>query len=218
MVRTRFAAWGAAISLLPVVALAQNQGSLEERLRTQLRTLNAQNQQLQAEKASVQSALRTAESERDAARKELAATQGELDTSRQRSQGLAARQRKVEEAAAAQARQADEKREASQQLARTLEQQLATTTQERAKLADGLRERDAHLQSCSAMNARLLATGREILDVYEHFDVADALGYHQPFAGGMRVRLENEAQAFGDKLYENKFDPRAATGAPKLSQ
>ena len=207
-------AWCAVLCAIPVAALAQAQGSLEDRLRTQLRTLNAQNQQLQAEKSTMHAALRGAEADRDAARKELAGLRGDLDAARQRAQGLAARQRQVEEGAAAQARAADEKREASQQAARTLQQQLTATTQERGKLADALRERDAQLQACGTRNANLLATGKEILAAYERFDIADAVALRQPLAAGMRVRLENAAQDYGDRLHENRFDPRAATGVP----
>lgn len=204
--------------LLPATVAAQNQGTIEERLRAQLRTLNAQNQQLQAEKSSMQTALRNAEGERDVARKDLLAVQGDLEASRQRAQGLAARQRQVEESAAAQARQAEGKREASEQTARGLQQQLSTSTRDKEKLTQTLQNRETQLQSCGAMNTRLVATGKEILRAYEQFDVVDAIAYRQPFAAGMRVRLENEAQSYGDKLHENQFDPRAAVGVPKTPQ
>jgi len=218
MLRTRWVRWALAVCLLPAAAFAQNQGTLEERLRTQLRTLNAQNQQLQAEKSSMQTALRAAEGERDAARKELVAAQGDLEASRQRAQGLVARQRHVEEKAAEQARQADERREASQQVARGMQQQLNTTMRDKEMLSRTLHERETQLQSCSAMNKRLIDTGKEILRAYEQFDVVDALAYRQPFAAGMRVRLENEAQAYADKLYGNQFDPRAAPQSQKTTQ
>lgn len=199
---------------LHVAAHAQSQGTLEERLRTQLRTLNAQNQQMSAERATLQASLRTAEGERDAARKELAGMKDELESSKQRAQGLAARQHQVEASAAAQTRQAEAKRDEQQQAARTLQQQLAGMTQERGRTADALRERDAQLQRCSAMNTDLQATAKEILDAYERFDVADAVSFRQPFAAKARVKLESQAQAYGDKLYDNKFDPRAVNVAP----
>lgn len=214
----RWTRWCLVACLLPSWAAAQSQGTLEERLRTQLRTLSAQNQQLQAEKSSMQTALRTAEGERDSARKDLSAVQGDLEASRQRTQALAARQRHVEESAAAQTRQAEDKRETSEQAARSLQQQLNTTTRDKESLTQTLHERDAQLKSCGAMNVRLVAIGKEILRAYEQFDVVDAIAYRQPFAAGMRIRLETEAQSYGDKLHENQFDPRAAATAPKTQQ
>ncbi|WP_084085760.1 hypothetical protein [Cupriavidus sp. USMAA2-4] len=213
--RTRSVLCAVAACLLPALALAQAQGTLEERLRAQLRTLNGQNQQLQADKASAQAAQRAAEGERDAARKALAVLQDELDASRQRAQGLAARQRQVEAAAAAQAREAQGQRDSAQQAAREQRQQLAAAAQEQTRLAETLHGQEARLARCNAMNARLQATAKEILAAYERIDVLDALAYRQPFAASARVKLERQVQDFGDRLHEDRFDPRAEVPAAR---
>jgi hypothetical protein len=41
--------------------------------------------------------------------------------------------------------------------------------------------------------------------------MGDLISARQPFAAKARVRLDNAAQAFGDKLYDQRFDPRQAT-------
>lgn len=49
-----------------------------------------------------------------------------------------------------------------------------------------------------------------MLAAYEKVDIADVMKMRQPFAGSARVRFEELAQAYGDRLYESQFD--APTG------
>ena len=58
--------------------------------------------------------------------------------------------------------------------------------------------------------------GQEVIAAYENLDMGDVLSSRQPFAAKARVKLETAAQAFGDKLYDQRFDPRAnqATANP----
>ncbi|MCY1561968.1 hypothetical protein D9M68_992960 [compost metagenome] len=62
--------------------------------------------------------------------------------------------------------------------------------------------------------------GQEVLRAYETVDLGSVLASRQPFAAQSRVKFEQIAQQYGDKLYEGKFDVRAvnapapATAAP----
>ena len=51
--------------------------------------------------------------------------------------------------------------------------------------------------------------GQEILKAYETVDLGSVLASRQPFAAQSRVKFEQIAQQYGDKLYEGKFDVRA---------
>ena len=51
--------------------------------------------------------------------------------------------------------------------------------------------------------------GQEVIAAYENIEAGDVFASRQPFAAKARVKLENAAQSFGDRLYEQRFDPRA---------
>ncbi|MNW17490.1 hypothetical protein D3C71_2166960 [compost metagenome] len=44
--------------------------------------------------------------------------------------------------------------------------------------------------------------GKDILNAYERISTGDILALKQPFAGKARVQFEEQAQAYGDKLYD----------------
>ena len=57
-----------------------------------------------------------------------------------------------------------------------------------------------------------MPSGRR-LDAYENVGIGTVIASRQPFAAKARVKYEQIAQEYGDKLYEGKFDPRAAAAA-----
>ena len=81
--------------------------------------------------------------------------------------------------------------------------------QEQQKLGGNLQtqldEARQAIGTCSARNQRLYEVSQEILSAYEHVDMGTVIGARQPFAAAARVKLENAAQAYGDKLYEQRF-------------
>jgi len=80
---------------------------------------------------------------------------------------------------------------------------------ERQRLATEAATHRTAIAQCEAKNAQLYAVGQEILKAYETVDLGSVLASRQPFAAQSRVKFEQIAQQYGDKLYEGKFDVRA---------
>ena len=59
--------------------------------------------------------------------------------------------------------------------------------------------------------------GQEVLRAYETMDMGSVFAARQPFAAQSRVKFEQIAQQYGDKLYEGRFDARAVN-APKPAE
>ncbi|HEY4145954.1 hypothetical protein [Pinirhizobacter sp.] len=191
------------LSLVFAGSVVAQPASLESRLRDQLRQLQGQVQDMQGQQAQLQSRNAALEAERDAARKEAEAARAELASSKGRSAGDAqalaserARQQTLQTTADRYKHDYDQSATAAR----------ATET-ERARLAGQLEQVNARLDTCAAKNIQLYDVGKEILDAYEHIDMGQVMSARQPFAASARVRLENAAQAFGDKLYDQRFDP-----------
>ncbi len=183
--------------------------SLEDQLRTQLREARSQLQDLQGQQAQWQAQQATAEQQRDQARKELEQAKAELAKLRGSSAGNTAaiaaeradRQRADAEAQRVQKAYSEAATKAQQQEARN----TTLTTQSNAL--------QNQLGTCTAKNQQLYAIGNEILDAYSHLGFGSMLKSREPFAAAARVKLENAAQAYGDKLYEQRYDPHAAAPA-----
>ena len=80
------------------------------------------------------------------------------------------------------------------------------------QLTADLDARDEQLQQCTTRNHEMYQVAREVLDAYERIDVADVVKLRQPFASRARVKFEELAQSYGDRLYDTQFD---AALAPK---
>jgi colicin import membrane protein len=187
-------------------ASAQN-ASLESKLRDQLRDVRGQLQDLQGQQAQWQSQKAAVEQERDAARKEADAAKAELA-------GLKGQSSSAERALAAERAKQQGVQANVDKYKHDYDTASATarsTEAERARIAGELSMTKEKLDTCSAKNIQLYTVGKDILDAYEHVDMGDLISARQPFAAKARVRLDNAAQAFGDKLYEQRFDPRQAT-------
>ena len=77
-----------------------------------------------------------------------------------------------------------------------------TKESERAKLAGALAQRDEQVKSCVAKNREMYQAGKDILNAYERVSTGDMMAMRQPFARSARVKFEEQAQEYGDKLYD----------------
>lgn len=222
----------AALACTAGMAQAQQpQGqSMEERLRAQLRVTTSQLQQAQNELAALKAGqpaaapaaagAAPAKSELDALRKELAQSQAQLAAERHaRSQASAGTEQLRQQAQAT-------TEKAGAQIAQyrgaydELLKMARAAEAERQRLTTEAATQRTALAQCEAKNTQLYAVGQEILRAYETVDLGSVLASRQPFAAQSRVKFEQIAQQYGDKLYEGKFDVRAvnapAPGAPAV--
>lgn len=197
---------------------AQEQ-SMEERLRAQLRSVTSQLQQANNELALLKSGTGGAQAAAKAAPSpspDVEALKAELAQSRQQlSRERDARGRR--DADVQQAKETVDKAQAQVQQFRAAYNELLkmarTTETERQRLANEGAAQQAAVAQCELKNQQLYALGQEVLQAYEKMDMATMLAARQPFAAQSRVRLEQIAQEYGDRLYQGKFDARAATQA-----
>ena len=93
----------------------------------------------------------------------------------------------------------------------------------RAKLANDVIYLQRRVADQQSRNAAMFRTANEILTRYEHFGLGEALAAKEPFVGVSRVKLENLAQEYEDKLVEERIrdvdgEKRGATIETKKSQ
>lgn len=199
----RFAILCCIVCLLPLTAVHAQ--SLEEQLRAQLRDARSQLQDLQGNQAQWQAQKATLEQERDQAKKALEAAQAEL----KKPQGPSTH----DVAALATERAARESAEAENKRLQAIVADNEAKAREQAgrntSVATELSAAQAQVERCTAKNQQLYAVANEILDAYSHIGFGTVLSSREPFAASARVKLENAAQAYGDRLYEQRYDPRA---------
>lgn len=194
------------------VVMAQ-QASMEDRLRTQLRSTTQQLQQLQSQQAQLSAAKMAAETERDTLREQIEQLQANLGKAQGQAKALADEQEAVQAAARSEVSSARAQAGKVRTAFEALQQQATQVEAQRAALAADLAQRDAQLTQCTAKNEALYAAGKEILAAYESFSTADLLKIRQPFAGAARVHFDEHAQSLGDKLYDGRYVPNAAEPA-----
>jgi DNA repair exonuclease SbcCD ATPase subunit len=183
--------------------------SIEDRLRSQLRTTTQQLHDLQDTQAQLQANKAQAEQQRDKAQADLKQAQADLAAAKGNSGEAAAVQRSLAAEKASHAKD-------DEQLAkyRSAYEDLLTLSRsrdaERTQAEGQLKTAGTQLQACEAKNAQLYEVGHQILDAYEHVGFGTYLKSREPFAQSARVKYDEIAQDYGDKLYAGKFDPRAA--------
>lgn len=179
--------------------------TLEEQLRSQLADTRSQLQDLQSQQAQWQAEKTKLEQERDASRKELEAAKAELS----KNHAMSAQ----DTSALSSERTAREQAEAqAQQLQKTVADANAkehTQEEHNTDLTTQLTQSQAQVGTCTAKNQQLYKIGNEILDAYSHMTLGSMVASREPFAASERVKLDNAAQAYGDRLYEQRYDPRA---------
>ncbi len=193
--------------LVPVLAGVASAQSSDDSLRERLRQVTLQLRQVQDDQATLQAQKAAAEHERDDVKKQLAAAQAELARTKHEGNRVAAVQEDLAKTKDALAQ------------ATSSAQQSDT---ERQKLQTNVTNTTTLLEACESKNAELRKVGHEILDAYSQFDFGDALGANEPFIQQHRVELENQAQTFGDRIDNGRYDPRsirppAQTSAPAPS-
>ena len=224
----RSARWNAlalslCVGLAAVPALAQPGQSMEERLRAQLRITTGQLQQAQNELAVFKSGAPAAApqaapaagttAQADALKKELAQARAQLSGERtareqavENATQLRAQAQATTDKAAAQVTQYRDAYDGLLKMARA-------SDAERQHLAAQATQQKTALAQCEAKNLQLYAVGQEILRAYEAVDLGSVLASRQPFAAQSRVKFEQIAQQYGDKLYEGRFDARSVEAA-----
>lgn len=193
------------VLLASAAAQAQNQ-SMEERLRAQLRITTTQLQQAQNELAAFKGGAGPASTpaDIDKVKKDLASSQAAERQAREKLSGMKHQNQAELDKAHAQIAQYRGAYDELLKLARA-------TEAERQRLAG---ETTSHAQAalqCKAKNVQLYETGQEILRAYETLDMGSVMSARQPFAAQSRVKLDEIAQQYGDKLYEGRFEIGGST-------
>jgi chromosome segregation ATPase len=200
---------GAAASAGAQTPQGQGTGqSMEERLRNQLRITTTQLQDAQNELATLKAGkggaapgAPAAPSDIEALKKDLARSQAQLAEER--------RQRGKSEASEAALKQATGQVAQYKASYDQLLKLARTSEAERQRLSTEASFKQQAVAQCEAKNAALYAQGQEILHAYENVDVGTVLSSREPFATKSRVKYEQIAQEYGDKLYEGRFDERS---------
>ncbi|MFV0886177.1 DNA repair protein [Metapseudomonas otitidis] len=201
-----------ALGLVLLASSGAHAEGMEERLRTQLRSTTQQLQALQSEQAQAAAARSAAESQLSTAQAQIKRLEAELAKARQQSEQLAGQQAALHEAAQAQVAASNEQVGKFKQAYEELLTRARGVEAARVQLTGDLAARDEQLQQCTTRNHEMYQVAREVLDAYERIDVADVVKLRQPFASRARVKFEELAQSYGDRLYDTQFD---AALAPK---
>lgn len=201
-----------ALGLALLASSGAHAEGMEERLRTQLRSTTQQLQALQSEQAQAAAARSAAESQLSTAQAQIKRLEAELAKARQQNEQLAGQQAALHEAAQAQVAASNEQVGKFKQAYEELLTRARGVEAARVQLTGDLAARDEQLQQCTTRNHEMYLVAREVLDAYERIDVADVVKLRQPFASRARVKFEELAQSYGDRLYDTQFD---AALAPK---
>ncbi|WP_107331763.1 DNA repair protein [Metapseudomonas otitidis] len=201
-----------ALGLALLASSGAHAEGMEDRLRTQLRSTTQQLQALQSEQAQAAAARSAAESQLSSAQAQIKRLEAELAKARQQNEQLAGQQAALHEAAQAQVAASNEQVGKFKQAYEELLTRARGVEAARVQLTSDLAARDEQLQQCTTRNHEMYQVAREVLDAYERIDVADVVKLRQPFASRARVKFEELAQSYGDRLYDTQFD---AALAPK---
>ncbi|MDU9396943.1 DNA repair protein [Pseudomonas sp. zfem003] len=199
-----------ALGLALLASSGAHAEGMEERLRTQLRSTTQQLQALQSEQAQAAAARSAAESQLSTAQAQIKRLEAELAKARQQNEQLAGQQAALHEAAQAQVAASNEQVGKFKQAYEELLTRARGVEAARVQLTGDLAARDEQLQQCTTRNHEMYQVAREVLDAYERIDVADVVKLRQPFASRARVKFEELAQSYGDRLYDTQFDTALA--------
>jgi chromosome segregation ATPase len=79
---------------------------------------------------------------------------------------------------------------------------------ERAKLAAEAIVLKRTVADRESKNVALFNTSNEILDRYESYALGKAIGAREPFIGTTRVKIENQVQGYKDQILDNRISAR----------
>lgn len=183
--------------MAPLSSWGQASQSLEERLRAELRNTTQQLRDLQSRQARLEAARADAEAQRDAALERVKVLQTRLDAVEGK---MDAQRRASHSRIAATQERAEQVRGAYDELLALARQKEA----QRLTLEKQARQKTAALRTCVERNEELYKAGREILDAYQNLGSGSLFRMRQPLAASARVKFENQAQDYGDRLYNNQ--------------
>ncbi|MDF3833911.1 hypothetical protein P3W85_13255, partial [Cupriavidus basilensis] len=194
---------------------AQQAQSMEERLRAQLRVTTTQLQQAQNELAILKAGgphagAAPSGADAEALRKDLERARAQLAAERQEREKLSDRNQQAQVQAQAVVEKAGTQIAQYRNAYDELLKLARAAEAERQRLALETKAQQGAMAQCEAKNAQLYAVGQEILRAYETVDVGTVMIARQPFAAQSRVKFEQIAQAYGDKLYEGRFTAAGA--------
>lgn len=204
------------VALLAALSVQASAETMEERLRAQLRSTTQQLQALQSEQARAAAARQANDGQLSAAQAQIKQLTAQLAQASSQNTQLAAQQGALQQHAQAQVQASAEQVNTFKQAYQELLVLAKAKETERASLAAQLTVRDDQVQRCVAQNQKMYGVARQILDAYEHIDVAQVLKMRQPFASTARVKFEEVAQGMGDELYKTQFE--AAEKIPVVKQ
>ncbi|QWA10732.1 hypothetical protein GTU79_26770 [Sodalis ligni] len=210
---------GGSVLMAPGIASGADQTqSIEDRLRLQLRSTSQQLQALQAAQAQMQAARNAAEAQNAVLQDQIKSLQAERDKAADQNKTLAQQQDAVRS-------QAQSQVEASQQQVGQFKQaydqllgMAKNSEAQRISLQTQLAQQKAALASCGVKNQRLYELGNEVLKAYEGLGTGSLIKIREPFATTSRVKFDEIAQSYGDKLYENRADARQPVAAAATAQ
>lgn len=191
---------------------AQQKSREAEQLRRIRQQVQQLQQQLSAEQQKAQQAQIESQKVRDAATAEAVKLDAELRSTRARGQGSAARAERLQ-------KDVDQLRAREAQLTQQLEatrNTLNERTKQAAESAQRLQQRETELtvfktrltegefrfQQCAARNMALFELGNEVIDRFERRTLGERVAEGEPFFQTGRVKLENLAEAYRDRLHE----------------
>ncbi|MCQ9375564.1 hypothetical protein NMQ14_15020 [Methyloversatilis sp. XJ19-13] len=194
------------------VAGAQQKSREAEQLRRIRQQVQQLQQQLSAEQQKAQQAQLESQKVRDAVGAESVKLDAELRSARARGQGAVARaerlQKEVDQLRASDAERArqleatrnslNERTKQATESALRLQQRENELAVFQARLIEG----DIRLQQCAATNLALFELGNEVIDRFERRTLGERVVEGEPFFQIGRVKLENLAEAYRDRLHE----------------
>ena len=206
------------ITLLSLVltsgARSADADSPEKRLRDSLRAMSLQLRTSETEKAALQATqteneekIKGLTTEVDALKKKAVAQAKEEAASKEKAdKAIAELDAKVADGdmQITRYKEALEKWKAGYKQAADL---AAAKESERVKLTEQVGVLQGRVNYETAKNEALFKAGNEILTRYEKWSLGAALAAREPFTGIMRVKLQNIAQEYGDKLQDGKIKP-----------
>jgi chromosome segregation ATPase len=186
---------------------AQEQNTVEARLREALRRLTARVQTAEAEAAYLKISQADFESKNKALSAQVEKLENELSTERSAAEKAAstARTKIAEhELALKRAGEALDKWKAGHQQVTELAKRAESA---RITLAGRVTSLDAQVADLTRKNIHLFKLGKQVLQRFEDFSYGGALAAREPFIGTLRVQLENEIQGYQDKLHDPQLKP-----------
>jgi Skp family chaperone for outer membrane proteins len=151
-----------------------------------LKKLTDEKAELERENTRLAGELKKAQEELAGTRKTLSASEAHNTQQRQHNEALVERVR------------ADSERLGTLQA--TYRKEIGDARADIRLLINAVREREAWISDCQSKNEAMFKTNSELVKVYEHKGIWDALTQHEPVSGIASVKMENLVQDYRFRL------------------